>query len=79
MANRVGRALRILKALGLYDRIGSVEAGKKANLVFTDEDFLVRKVIFAGNEIREVRTHPSLSLAGAVASAERSSRISLDL
>lgn len=43
------------KALGLYEQIGSVEQGKKANLIFTDEEFTVKKVIFEGREIPEVR------------------------
>lgn len=44
------------RALGLYENIGSVETGKKANLIFTDGDFTVKKVIFNGKEIDEVRS-----------------------
>ena len=44
------------RALGLYDSLGSVEPGKKANLVFADDSFTIRKVIFEGNEIAGVRS-----------------------
>lgn len=43
------------KALGLYGRVGSLEAGKQADLVFVDEDFTVKKVMFAGELLPEVR------------------------
>ena len=43
------------KALGLDDKIGSIEAGKFANIIFVDEDFHVKKVIFKGKEISEIR------------------------
>ena len=36
------------KAIGMYDEIGSIEVGKKANLVLVDKDFNIDKVIFEG-------------------------------
>jgi len=36
------------KALGIYDRYGSIEKGRTANIVFADEDFNIRRVIFRG-------------------------------
>ena len=44
------------KALGLYDRLGSIHAGKTANLIFVDETFNVKRIFFRGNELSEVRT-----------------------
>lgn len=43
-------------ALGLDDRIGSIAPGKKANLVFADEAFKIKTVIFEGEKIPEVRS-----------------------
>lgn len=43
------------KALHLYGRIGSVHPGKRADLVFTDEEFVLKKVIFGGNVLPEIR------------------------
>ncbi len=43
------------KALGLYDKLGSIHPGKTANLVFADEHFGVKNVIFRGKELDEVR------------------------
>lgn len=39
------------KAIGIYDEIGSIEVGKKANLVLLDDEFNVKKVIFEGEII----------------------------
>ncbi|MCR4692832.1 MAG: amidohydrolase family protein [Firmicutes bacterium] len=36
------------KSMGMYDEIGSIEVGKKANLVIVDKDFNIDKVIFEG-------------------------------
>ena len=36
------------KAVGLYDEVGSIEPGKKANLVFTDDMFNVDRVMLEG-------------------------------
>jgi len=44
------------KALGLFDRVGSIEAGKFANIVLVDANMEVKRVFFKGNEISEVRT-----------------------
>ena len=43
-------------ALGLDDRIGSIAPGKKANIVFADETFKIKTVIFEGERIPEVRS-----------------------
>lgn len=43
------------KALDLYDDYGSIDAGKYANIIFVDEKFTVKKVIFKGNELPEIR------------------------
>ena len=36
------------RVIGLEDEIGTIEAGKLANLVFVDDVFNVKKVIFGG-------------------------------
>ncbi len=43
-------------ALGLDDRIGSIAPGKKANIVFADEIFKIKTIIFEGERIPEVRS-----------------------
>ena len=43
------------KALGLYENYGSIHAGKYANIIFVDEDFAVKNVIFKGEVWPEVR------------------------
>lgn len=43
------------KALGLYDTLGSIDAGKDANIIFVDEDFLVKEVYFLGEKVEGVR------------------------
>jgi len=44
------------KALGLFDRFGSIHAGKTANIIFVDEKFNVRRIFFKGSDLKEVRT-----------------------
>ncbi len=41
------------RAIGLDDEIGTIESGKKANFVFVDDMFHVKKVILGGKEVRE--------------------------
>ena len=43
------------KALGMYNRIGSIHAGKTANLVLVDEAFDVKAVYFRGEAVADVR------------------------
>ncbi|MCE5188763.1 MAG: amidohydrolase family protein [Eubacteriales bacterium] len=43
------------KAMQLFDSVGSIEAGKLANIVFVDPSFFVKKVFFKGKEVMEVR------------------------
>ena len=40
------------KALGFDDRIGSILPGRDANIIFVDDTFDVKKVIFRGEEIK---------------------------
>lgn len=44
------------KALGLYDSLGSIHAGKIANIIFVDDSFTVKNIIFRGRMLPEVRT-----------------------
>lgn len=39
------------RAVGLYHRVGSIEPGKQANLVFVDEDIHVKNVFLNGNPV----------------------------
>ena len=48
-------ATNAAKALGIFDKVGSIEAGKTANLVFTDSDLRVQRVFFRGEEVRDLR------------------------
>ena len=43
------------RALGLFNRVGSLEPRKDANIVLTDGDFNVRAVWFRGEPVAEVR------------------------
>ena len=43
------------RALGLYDRIGSIHPGKRADLIITDEAFTLKQVIFGGSVFPEIR------------------------
>ena len=36
------------KAVGFYDELGSIEAGKRADLVFVDDMFNVQDVMLGG-------------------------------
>ena len=41
------------KAIGMYDEVGSIEVGKKANLVLVDNEFNIEKVIFEGETVKQ--------------------------
>ncbi|MDO4489435.1 MAG: amidohydrolase family protein, partial [Eubacteriales bacterium] len=43
------------RALNLYDNYGSIDAGKYANIIFVDDSFSVKNVIFKGTELDEIR------------------------
>ena len=43
------------KAMGIYDKYGSIEPGYFANIVFVDEDFNLKKVIFKGKEVEGIK------------------------
>ena len=43
------------KALGLYDRVGSIEAGRLANILLVDEAFHVKKILLRGKELPQIR------------------------
>jgi len=45
----------VLFCVGAMAIIGSIEAGRFANIVMVDPDFHVRRIFFKGNEITEVR------------------------
>lgn len=40
------------KAVGLYDEVGSIDVGKKADLVFVDDRFNVKKVMLCGQFVK---------------------------
>ena len=40
------------KALGVYDDVGTIEAGKRANIVFVDDMFNVQKVMLNGRFVK---------------------------
>jgi N-acetylglucosamine-6-phosphate deacetylase len=40
------------KAVGIYDKVGSLEAGKEANFIFCDENIAVRSIYLRGNPVR---------------------------
>lgn len=42
------------RALGIDQKVGSILPGRMANIVFVDQDFHVKKILFKGNEISEV-------------------------
>ena len=37
------------KAVGIYDRVGSLEPGKKANIVMFDQDLNIKRIYLNGN------------------------------
>ena len=48
-------AVNPARAIGIYSRVGSLEPGKRANLVLLDRDLRVRGVIFRGRTVEPVR------------------------
>ena len=48
-------AVNPARAIGIYSRVGSLEPGKRANLVLLDRDLQVREVIFRGRTVEPVR------------------------
>ena len=40
------------KAMGLFDKVGSIEKGKLANIVLVDDEFDVKKIFFRGKEVK---------------------------
>ena len=48
-------AVNPARAIGIYSRVGSLEPGKRANLVLLDRNLRVRGVIFRGRAVEPVR------------------------
>lgn len=48
-------AVNPARAIGIYSRVGSLEPGKRANLVLLYRDLQVREVIFRGRTVEPVR------------------------
>lgn len=46
-----GAAVNSAKAIGIFDRVGSLEPGKRANVVVLDADLNVKDVFFKGRKI----------------------------
>ena len=42
------------KAVGLYDELGSIDLGKRADLVFVDDMFNVKRVMLEGNFVEKI-------------------------
>ena len=43
------------RALGIDDKVGSIEVGRTANILLVDDRFDIKKILFKGNEIPEIR------------------------
>lgn len=43
------------KAMGMYDRVGSIEEGRDANIIFVDDAFTVKEVYFLGEKVEDIR------------------------
>lgn len=43
------------KALGLFDRVGSIDAGKEANIILTDGAFDIQAIYFRGEPVADIR------------------------
>ena len=46
-----GAAVNSAKAIGIFDRVGSLEPGKRANVVVLDENLDVKAVFFKGQKV----------------------------
>ena len=45
---RLTASLNVAKALGLDDEIGSIEVGKRADIIIADEEFNIKTTILGG-------------------------------
>lgn len=48
-------ATNAAKVLGLFDRVGSIDAGKEANVLLVDEDFSIHAIYFRGEAVKDIR------------------------
>ena len=46
-----GAAVNSAKAIGIFDRVGSLEPGKRANVVVLDENLDVKAEFFKGQKV----------------------------
>ena len=45
------------KALRIFDRVGSIDAGKDADIAIVDENMYLKKLIFKGSEVADIRVN----------------------
>lgn len=43
------------KSVGLFDEVGSLEKGKRADILLVDEDFNIKDIYFGGEKLDEIR------------------------
>ncbi len=43
------------KSVGIFDQVGSLEKGKRADILLTDGDFIIKEIWFGGEKLEEVR------------------------
>lgn len=43
------------KSVGIFDQAGSLEKGKRADILLTDEDFIIKEIWFGGEKLAEIR------------------------